>query len=143
MFMGEYQHNIDSKGRIIFPARFRELLGEKFIVTRGLDHCLFVYTQEEWQNLETRFKALPFTKADARAFARFFFAGASECEVDRQGRVLIPPNLREHAALQKEAVIIGVSGRVEIWSRENWAKYSREANLSYEEIAEKMVDFEL
>lgn len=143
MFMGEYQHNIDTKGRIILPARFRELLGEKFIITRGLDQCLFVYTQEEWSRLEARFKALPFTKADARAFARFFFSGASELEVDKQGRVLIPNNLREHAVLQKEVVTIGVSSRVEIWSSENWAKYSQEANLSYEEIAEKMVDFEL
>lgn len=143
MFMGEYQHNIDGKGRIILPARFRELLGDRFIVTRGLDHCLFVYTQEEWANLEGKFKSLPFTKGDARAFSRFFFSGASECEVDKQGRVLLPNNLREHASLQKEVVTIGVSSRVEIWSRENWEKYSREANLSYEEIAEKMVDFEL
>lgn len=143
MFMGEYQHNIDGKGRIILPARIRELLGDKFIITRGMDSCLFVYTQEEWSALESKLKALPFTKADARAFVRFFFSGATECEVDKQGRVLIPNNLRQHAALQKEVVTIGVSSRVEIWSRENWEKYSAEANLSYEEIAEKMVDFEL
>ena len=143
MFMGEYQHTMDTKGRIFLPARFRELLGEKFVITRGMDNCLFVYTQEEWCALEAKLKALPFTKADARAFVRFFFSGAAECEADKQGRVLIPGNLREHASLEREAVVIGVSSRVEIWSRKNWSKYSEEANLSYEEIAEKMVDFEL
>jgi len=143
MFMGEYQHSIDGKGRVIIPARFREELGENFIVTRGLDNCLFVYPQEEWEKLEKKLKALPFTKADARAFTRFFFSGAVECEADKQGRVLIPQNLRNHANLDKEAVVIGVSNRVEIWSREVWEKYSEEANLSFEEISEKIVDFDL
>ncbi len=143
MFMGEHQHNLDKKGRIILPARFRELLGEKFVITRGLDNSLFVYPQEEWKALENNLKTLPFTKADARAFMRFFFSGAVECETDKQGRVLIPNNLREYAFLDKEVVVIGVSSRVEIWSKEKWLKYTNDANLSFEKIAEKMVDFQL
>ncbi len=142
MFMGEFQHSIDDKGRVIIPARFRDELGEKFIVTRGLDNCLFVYPQEEWEKLEKKLKALPFTKADARAFTRLFFSGAVECEVDKQGRVLVPQNLREYAKMNKDAVVIGVSNRVEIWSREVWKQYSEEADLSFEEIAEKIVDID-
>ena len=141
MFMGEYQHSLDKKGRIILPARFRELLGEKFVITRGLDNSLFVYPQEEWKSLENKLKALPFTKADARAFTRFFFSGAVECETDKQGRVLIPNNLREYAFLDKEVVVIGVSNRMEIWSKEKWLKYTNEANLSFEKIAEEMAEF--
>ncbi len=139
--MGEYQHSLDKKGRIILPARFRELLGEKFVITRGLDNSLFVYPQEEWKSLENKLKALPFTKADARAFTRFFFSGAVECETDKQGRVLIPNNLREYAFLDKEVVVIGVSNRMEIWSKEKWLKYTNEANLSFEKIAEEMAEF--
>lgn len=143
MFMGEHQHSIDGKGRVIIPARFREELGEKFIVTRGLDSCLFVYPQEEWDKLEKKLKGLSFTKADARAFTRFLFSGAVECETDKQGRSLIPQSLREHASLDKEVIVIGVSTRVEIWSREVWEKYKEEANLSFEEISEKIVDLDL
>ena len=116
MFIGEYQHTIDPKGRVILPAKFREELGEKFVVTKGLDNCLFVYPNEEWKNLEQKLRTLPLTSKEARAFIRFFFAGAAECEVDKQGRILIPSNLREHAKLDKELVIIGVSTRVEIQS---------------------------
>ncbi len=143
MFMGEHQHSIDGKGRVIIPARFREELGDKFIVTRGLDNCLFVYPQEEWDKLEKKLKGLSFTKADARAFTRFLFSGAVECETDKQGRALIPQSLREHANLDKEVIVIGVSTRVEIWSRDVWEKYKEEANLSFEEISEKIVDFDL
>lgn len=143
MFMGEHQHSIDGKGRVIIPARFREELGDKFIVTRGLDSCLFVYPQEEWDKLEKKLKGLSFTKADARAFTRFLFSGAVECEADKQGRALIPQSLREHASLDKEVIVIGVSTRVEIWSREVWEKYKEEANLSFEEISEKIVDLDL
>jgi len=143
MFMGEYQHSIDNKGRLFIPARFREELGEKFVLTKGLDGCLFAYPPQEWSGLENKMRTLPFTKSDVRAFVRFFFAGACECEVDKQGRVLIAANLRKHAGLDKEAVIIGVSGRVEIWARERWEKYSSEAAESVEQIAEKIVDFDL
>lgn len=138
--MGEYNHTVDSKGRLIIPAKFRELLGEKFVITKGLDHCLFVYPMDEWVNLERKLKDLPFTQKDARAFVRFFFSGATEIELDKQGRVLIPPNLREFAKIEKDVVIIGVSSRVEIWSLDEWQSYSSNAEVSYEEIAEKMVE---
>ncbi|MBE3587799.1 MAG: division/cell wall cluster transcriptional repressor MraZ [Thermoanaerobacteraceae bacterium] len=139
MFMGEYQHTIDAKGRLIIPARFREGLGEKFILTKGLDGCLFAYPPQEWAALEKKMRSLPFTKADARAFVRFFFAGACECEVDKQGRILIPGNLREYAGLEKDVVVIGVSSRVEIWSAGRWQSYNDQAAASVEEVAEKIV----
>jgi MraZ protein len=138
MFMGQFQHSLDSKGRLIIPSKFRELLGESFILTKGLDRCLFVYPKDEWAMLEQKLKTLPFTQKDARAFIRFFFSGAVETEIDRQGRILIPPQLREHARIDKDVVIIGVSNRAEIWSQEEWEAYSREAAVSYEEIAEKL-----
>lgn len=141
--MGEYQHTVDPKGRLIVPAKFREGLGEKFVATKGLDNCLFVYPPDEWQALEQKLKSLPFTRADARSFVRFFFSGATECEIDKQGRILIPANLREYAKLDKEVVLLGVSSRVEIWSRDLWEKYSRQAEDSYSEIAEKIVDLDL
>ncbi len=140
MFIGEYQHTIDNKGRISVPAKFREELGERFIVTKGLDTCLFIYSMEEWKVMEDKLKALPLTNKDARAFVRFFFAGASECELDNQGRIRIPNNLREHAALEKETVMIGVATRIEIWSLEQWEKYNDDANLGYDEIASKMAE---
>jgi len=143
MFMGEFQHTIDVKGRLAVPAKFRDALGDKFVATKGLDNCLFVYPGDEWQQLEQKLKALPFTRADARAFVRFFFSGATECEMDKQGRILIPANLREYAKLEKDVVVLGVSNRVEIWSREEWETYSNKAEAAYEEIAEKIVDFDL
>lgn len=127
---------------MIIPAKFRDALGSSFIMTRGLDRCLFVYPREEWNLLEQKLKALPLMKSDARAFTRFFFSGATECELDRQGRVNIPPNLREHANLIKETVVIGVSNRVEVWSKENWEQYNKESEQSFNEIAEKLVDFD-
>jgi MraZ protein len=143
MFMGEYQHTIDDKGRLIMPAKFREGLGENFVVTKGLDNCLFVYPMNEWKVLEEKLRSLPFTKSDARAFARFFFSGAIECELDKQGRILLTANLRDHAQLQKDVYIIGVSSRLEIWSKEVWEEYNSKTQESYEELAEKMVDFDL
>ena len=138
MFYGEYQHSLDAKGRIIIPVKFREGLGEKFIVTKGLDECLFVYSSEEWHNIEQKLKTLPFTDKDVRAFVRFFFAGAAECEIDKQGRIVIPSNLREYGKFEKDLFIIGVSTRVEIWQKEKWLKYSGEDNISPDEIAQKM-----
>ncbi|HEX6989573.1 MAG TPA: division/cell wall cluster transcriptional repressor MraZ [Bacillota bacterium] len=140
MLIGEYQHAVDAKGRLIMPARFREELGETFIVTRGLDQCLFVYPMDEWRTLENKLKALPMTQAHARAFVRFLFSGATECTLDRQGRILLPAQLREHAAITKDVMIIGVSTRAEIWAREQWQAYVEQAELSYNEIAEKLVD---
>jgi MraZ protein len=141
--MGEYHHNIDDKGRMIVPAKFRDELGSTFVVTRGMDKCLFVYPEKEWQQLEQKLKTLPFTKKDARAFTRFFFSGATECELDKQGRVNIASTLRSFAMLEKECVVIGVSNRVEIWSKDVWEDYFAESEDSFAEIAEGIVDFEL
>lgn len=141
MFMGEYAHTVDEKGRMIIPAKFRDGLGVKFVVTRGLDNCLFVYPEQEWAVMEQKLKALPLMKSDARAFTRFFFSGATECELDKQGRVNIPSTLREHAKLDKDVVVIGVSNRVEVWAKEVWEQYASESEASFNEIAEKLVDF--
>ncbi|NLY44434.1 MAG: division/cell wall cluster transcriptional repressor MraZ [Tissierella sp.] len=140
MFIGEYQHTLDTKGRIIVPSKFREELGDEFVITKGLDNCLFVYPQNEWKVLEDKLKTLPLTNKDARAFVRFFFSGACESTLDKQGRVLIPANLREHSKIDKDAVVIGVSTRLEIWSKEEWEGYIDEDNLSYDSIAEKMAE---
>ncbi|WP_345238778.1 division/cell wall cluster transcriptional repressor MraZ [Pontibacillus salipaludis] len=143
MFMGEYQHNIDTKGRIIVPSKFRENLGEKFVITRGLDKCVFAYPLSEWTVIEEKLKKLPLTKKDARAFTRFFFSGAVECEVDKQGRINIPSPLRTYAALEKECIVIGVSNRVEFWAKEDWETYFEESEDSFAEIAENMMDFDI
>lgn len=140
MFIGEYNHTLDTKGRLIMPSKFRESLGYEFVMTKGLDNCLFVYPKEEWKVLEEKLKSLPLTNKDARAFIRFFFSGATECNLDKQGRVLIPSNLRTHSKLNKDAVIIGVSTRLEIWSSDEWTEYNDDDNLSYESIAEKMAE---
>ncbi|NLK71575.1 MAG: division/cell wall cluster transcriptional repressor MraZ [Clostridiales bacterium] len=140
MFIGEYQHSIDTKGRIIIPSRFREELGFKFILTKGLDNCLFIYPMDEWKNFEDKLKQLPLTSKDARAFVRHFFSGAIECEVDKQGRITIPQHLREHAKIDKEVITIGVSTRVEVWDKDEWERYNDDANLSYDSIAEKMAE---
>ena len=121
MLIGEYSHTIDNKGRMIVPAKFRAELGERFIVTKGFDGCLYGYSLEEWKSIEEKIKTLPLiTGKDARNFTRFFFSSAIECELDSQGRILITQNLREHAELVKEIVVIGVSTRIEIWSKEKW-----------------------
>ena len=137
MLIGEYNHNIDSKGRLILPSKFRSELGDRFIVTKGFDGCLYGYSIEEWKAIEEKIKTLPLvTGKDARNFTRFFFSSAIECEIDSQGRILISQNLREFAMLQKEVVIIGVSSRIEIWSKEKWEEYN--ASQDSEDIAEKM-----
>jgi len=143
MFMGEFQHSIDDKGRLIIPAKFREALGASFVITRGLDQCLFVYPRSEWEILETKLKTLPFTRSDARAFTRFFFSGATECDLDKQGRANIPSNLREYAKLNRECVVIGVSSRVEIWDKQAWDTYCAQSADSFAELAEKLVDLDL
>ncbi|PWU68961.1 division/cell wall cluster transcriptional repressor MraZ [Gracilibacillus dipsosauri] len=143
MFMGEYQHNIDNKGRIIVPSKFRDNLGEQFVITRGLDQCLFAYPMDEWRLLEEKLKKLPLTKKDARAFTRFFFSGAVECEIDKQGRINIPAPLRKYAQIEKECSVIGVSNRVEFWSASKWNEFVDESEESFAEIAENMLDFEM
>ena len=119
MFMGEYNHSIDAKGRIIVPAKFREELGDEFVVTLGLDGCLFLYPNAEWEEFVAQLKQLPGNR-QARQLQRYFLAGAVNCEVDKQGRILIPAKLREHAKLEKEVVFVGVLGKIEIWSKEQW-----------------------
>ncbi len=141
VMMGEYSHALDDKGRIIIPARLREDLDNHFVMTKGLDGCLFLYPMAEWGKLEERLKGLPLTNASARAFQRLFLAGAQDVEVDRQSRVTIPPRLREYAGVVKEVVLVGVSNRVELWSLEHWQTYQSEAAQGYEDVAEKMVDF--
>jgi MraZ protein len=137
MFIGEYKHALDSKNRMIVPSKFREELGSNFVLTKGLDGCLYVYPMREWDILEKKLRTLPLTSKDARAFVRFFFSGANEVSMDKQGRVLIPQNLLEYASLQKEIISIGVASRIEIWSSEKWDDYNN-SNIDFNEIAEKM-----
>ena len=140
MLIGEYEHNIDAKGRLIMPAKLKDDIGEKFVITQGLDGCLFVYSENEWKNFEEKLRTFPLTNKDARALMRFFLAGAIECEIDKQGRFLIGANLREFAGIEKEVVVIGVLNKIEIWSKDKWLKYSEEENNSADEIAEKMAN---
>ncbi|GEK32651.1 division/cell wall cluster transcriptional repressor MraZ [Kurthia sibirica] len=142
MFMGEYQHNIDTKGRLIIPSKFREHIEEGFVVTRGLDGCLFGYPIAEWRRLEEKLKKLPLTKRDNRAFTRFFFSGATEIEVDKQGRINIPNNLLTYAKIDKECVILGVSNRIEIWNHTDWQQYFGESQESFNDIAENMMNMD-
>jgi len=137
MFIGEYQHAIDNKNRMIIPSKFREELGTSFVITKGLDGCLYAYTMDGWKIMEEKLKKLPLTSKDARAFVRFFFSGANEVGPDKQGRVLIPQNLLEYAGIEKEIVSIGVSTRIEIWSKARWDEYNN-SDINFDEIAEKM-----
>jgi len=141
MFMGEYSHTIDAKGRLIVPSRFREQLGNEFVVTKGLDGCLFVYPNEEWKNIEEKFRNAPLTTKDARKFSRFFFAGAASCEVDKQGRILIPQVLRDFAGIEKDVVLAGVLSRIEIWSKEKWQDTNSYDDM--DEVAEHMAELGL
>ena len=136
--MGEYNHTIDAKGRLIIPARFRELLGEEFILTKGLDGCLSIYPMDAWEAFETKLRALPLTNKNARTFTRFFVAGATNCELDKQGRILVPQTLREFAGLEKEVVLTGNLDRIEIWSKEKWSENCDYGDM--DNIAESMQD---
>lgn len=141
MFMGEYQHNIDTKGRIIIPSKFRDELGEKMIVTRWLDGCLAVYTLEQWEKLYDKLQTLPSTKRESRRFTHMIMAKAAECETDAQGRIRIPSPLVKEANLEKECVVIGVSDHVEIWDQTRWNAYYDDASESFEDIAESLTEF--
>ena len=136
MFMGEYSHSIDTKGRLIIPAKFRELLGEEFVLTKGLDGCLSIYPMDEWNAFEEKLKALPLTNKSARTFSRFFVAGAASCELDKQGRILVPATLREFAGLEKDVVLTGSLNRIEIWSKAKWIENSNYDDM--DSIAEGM-----
>lgn len=140
MFMGEYHHTIDEKGRIILPSKFREELGEEFFVTRGLDDCLFVYPKTEWQKITNKLKNLPFTKKDARSFTRFFLSGATATVFDKQGRINITSPLISYAGLKKECVIVGVGDRLEIWSSDNWNNFYTSNSDEMSNIAEDLFD---
>lgn len=141
MFMGEYAHNIDKKGRIIIPAKFREELGEHVIITRGLDGCLAVYTNEQWEKIYEQLMQLPSTKKDARMFVRMMTSKAAECEIDNQGRVLLPASLIKLANLEKECMIIGAANHVEVWAKEAWDPIDEEGNATFEDIAENLTEF--
>ena len=138
VLIGEYEHSVDVKGRLIMPSKLRDELGYKFIVTKGLDGCLFVFPLKEWEIFQEKLRALPVSDKNARNFTRFFFAGAIECEIDKQGRFLISSNLREFAGLDKDVVIIGMNSRLEIWSKEKWQQCDE--NISADEIADHMTD---
>ena len=138
MFIGEYQHNLDSKGRLAVPAKFRMKLGSGAIITRGLDRCLFVFTAKEWEALAQKLNALPISQSNARAFVRLMMAGAADVEIDSQGRVLIPDYLRTYAGLNKSAVVAGLYSRIEIWDGDAWKEYKAKTESASDEIAEKM-----
>ena len=138
MFMGEYHHSIDEKGRIIIPSKFRSELGESFVVTRGLENCLFVYSLVEWTKIVDRLKKLPFTKKDARNFTRFFLSGATITELDKQGRANISQPLIDFANLEKECIIIGVNDRLEIWSKDSWDNFFNSNSDKLSDIAENL-----
>lgn len=142
MLIGEYHHNIDDKGRLTIPSKFREEIGEKFIVTRGLDNCLFVYSLVEWEKIVSKLKTLPFTKKDARTFMRFFLSGATLCEFDKQGRINLANSLISYAEIQKECAIIGVNDRLEIWALDKFNNLMEENTDSLSDIAENLFEGE-
>ncbi len=146
MFYGEYEHSLDKKGRIIIPSVFREASKEnyidKFFITRGLDGCLFMFSEEEWRLQESKFKGLSFTKRETRKFNRLFFSGAIETRTDKQGRVLIPSYLKSYAEIKKEIMLIGVSSRIEIWAKDKWQEFYNVSKESFEDVSEKLMDLE-
>lgn len=146
MFYGEHEHTIDRKGRLIIPSKFREVFKEhyidKFYVTRGLDGCLFVFTEDEWKNQESKFKNMSFTKKEARRFNRFYFSGAVDLTCDKQGRILIPQYLKDYAAIKRDVMIVGVSNRMEIWSKDRWKDFYDSTKDTFEDIAEKLIETE-
>ncbi len=140
MLIGEYHHSIDDKGRLIIPAKYRNEIGKEFIITRGLDKCLFLYSKPEWEKIVSKLSSLPFTKKDARDFLRFFLSGATVCEFDKQGRINITSPLVHYAGLKKDCVIIGVNERLEIWSEETFNKFLTENEKNFSEIAENLFE---
>jgi len=143
MFYGEFEHTIDKKGRLIIPSKFRDSFKEygvdKFYITVGFEKCLFFFTENEWRSQEAKFKSTSFTKAEARKFNRLYFSRAGQIECDKQGRILVPKYLKDMAGIKKDVMIIGVSNRIEIWSRESWQEYYNNSKESFEEIAERLM----
>ncbi|MDO5718001.1 MAG: division/cell wall cluster transcriptional repressor MraZ [Tissierellia bacterium] len=144
MFIGEYQHNMDSKGRVMIPSKFRDELGAVFYVTKGMENCLFIYEEEEWKALANKINAAnQLSRKEARGFARLFYAGAINAELDKQGRILIPANLRNYAGIERETYILGVGNRIEIWSKENWDNYVNDDDLNYDNLTDKIMDLNI
>lgn len=141
MFMGEYSHSIDAKGRLIMPAKFREQLGDEFIVTKSPDKCLYIYANDDWRVFEEKLATLPITNKETRQFVRFFLAGATDCEVDKQGRFLLPAVLREYAGLDKEVILAGASKKIEIWNKDRYLADQKEYEDNIDEIAANMEKF--
>jgi len=144
MFYGEFEHSLDKKGRVIMPSKFRQAIKdnyiEKLFLTRGLDECIFLFPEEEWKQQEAKFRAIPFTKMEGRKFNRLFFSGAVDTFPDKQGRILMPKYLKEYAKIQKDIMVVGVSSRIEIWSKDKWKDFYGSSKESFEEIAEKIID---
>jgi len=144
MFYGEYKHSIDRKGRLILPAKFRENCKEysieKFFITRGLDRCIFMFSEDEWRTQEQKFKSLPFTKQETRSFNRMFFSGAVDVVPDKQGRFMVPTYLKEYANIKRDTIVIGVSNRIEIWDKKSWNEFYSNSSDSFEQIAENMLN---
>jgi len=144
MFYGEYKHSIDRKGRLILPAKFRDVCKEyridRFFITRGLDRCIFMFTEDEWRIQEQKFKTMPFTKQETRSFNRMFFAGAIDTLPDKQGRFIIPQYLKDYANIKRDTILIGVSNRIEIWDKKSWNVFYESSNESFEQIAENMLN---
>jgi MraZ protein len=138
MFIGEFQHNLDIKGRMAIPAKFRQKISGGAIITRGLDHCLFVFTNPEWEIMAQKLESLPLVKSDSRAFSRLMLAGAAEVDLDKQGRILIPDYLREYAGLDKKVTVTGVNKRFEVWDADSWKQYKAKTESASDEIAEKL-----
>ena len=137
-FIGEFSHNLDAKGRLAVPVKFRNKLGAGAIITRGLDHCLFVLGSKEWEALAQKLINLPLAQANSRAFVRLMLAGAMDVELDKQGRILVPDYLREYAGLKKQVVVAGLYNRIEIWDSESWRQYKTKTESASDEIAEKL-----
>lgn len=138
MFMGEYHHNIDEKSRLVIPSNFRDLLGSNFVITRGLEKCLYIYTLDEWNKIKEKLETLPFTKKDVRTFMRTFYSGANSAELDKSGRIVISSNLKEYASLEKECVILGVNDRIEIWDKKEFDNFMNTYADKIEDIAENL-----
>lgn len=138
MFIGEYQHNLDEKGRVAIPAKFRGKLSEGAVVTKGLDNCLFLYTKEEWEKLATKLASLPISKANTRAFSRLMLAGAMDVQLDKQGRIVLPEYLRQYASLKKKIILAGLYNRLEIWEESEWEKYKQGTEEQSSDIAEAL-----
>ena len=141
MFMGKVQNSIDVKSRMIIPSKYRDELGYRCILTKGMDKCLYIYSMQEWENFMKKLSALPTSDINSRQFMRHFYANANECEIDKQGRIVIPQNLREYAGIEKELITVGVLDKIEIWSKAEWDKAENGTELEPSEIAQRMTEY--